>query len=109
MAVEITAPSISPSVDNKLGTNKLSNHSATDTVASPLNKTAQSGPVNTDSVSISQLAEKLHAIESNINEQAGIDQVRVEALKDAIDAGQYNIDPFRVAEKFIDFDTQFVA
>ena len=48
-------------------------------------------------------------IESNINTQPDIDGARIESLKMAIDAGQYDIDPLRVAEKLIELETQFVA
>ncbi|MBL1277393.1 MAG: flagellar biosynthesis anti-sigma factor FlgM [Ectothiorhodospiraceae bacterium] len=109
MAVDITPPSGFPSVDNKLSTSKLPNQSTTEAAAGTSSKTAHSEPARIDSVSISQTAEQLRNIESNINMQPDIDHLRVETLKDAIDAGKYNIDPFRVAEKFIDFDTQFVA
>ena len=67
------------------------------------------GTPNTDSFTVSQQAERLRVIESNINAQPDIDGTRIESLKIEIDAGRYDIDPLRVAEKLIELETQFVA
>ena len=77
-------------------------------------KTASTATINTgtstaDSFVVSQQAEKLRMIESSINNQPDVDGARVESLKIAIDAGQYDVDPARVAEKLIELEMQFVA
>ena len=64
---------------------------------------------SSDSLTLTRQAENLITLEASVNEQSGIDSGRVEDLKLAIDAGQFNIDPLRVAEKFIQFETQFLA
>lgn len=62
-----------------------------------------------DTFTVSPNAEKLRIIESNINAQPDVDGARIDSLKSAIDAGRYDIDPLRVAEKLIELEAQFVA
>lgn len=62
-----------------------------------------------DKITLTQQAEELRMIEKAINEQTDIDNERVENLKLEIDAGRYDIDTQRVAEKFIEFEMLFVA
>ena len=67
------------------------------------------GASTADSFTVSQQAESLRVIESNLNTQPDVDGARVESLKSAIDAGRYDINPLRVAEKLIELEKQFVA
>lgn len=60
-----------------------------------------------DSVSLSQSARALQALGQQDNQTQGIDQARVEQLKQAIDDGSYQVDSQRVANKMIEFDRQF--
>ncbi len=62
-----------------------------------------------DTVTLTALASQLKAIETNIGNQAIIDEPRVESLKSAINAGVYEINPLRVAEKFIQFESNFTG
>ncbi len=109
MAVEITGITTTPLSDNK--TNKAN------TTPANTNNPNNTGSVSastasaptSDTVTLTQRAEELRMIEQNVNSQTGIDSERVETLKIAIDSGRYDIDPLRVAEKLIAFETQFVA
>ncbi len=57
-----------------------------------------------DTVTLTPQASQLKNVESEINTQPVIDGERVKSLKSAIDAGMYEINPLRVAEKFIQFE-----
>ncbi len=104
MAVEITgvpgAP-ITTHQSDKIDANNAKNNSSSITVST--------GTPAADSFTVSRNAETLRMIESSINEQSDIDGARIESLKIEIDAGRYDIDPLRVAEKLIAFEIQFVA
>ena len=66
------------------------------------------GPAATttaDTVTLTPQASRLKRIESGLGAQSVIDSARVEQLRSAIDAGRYEINPLRVAEKFIQFET----
>ena len=62
-----------------------------------------------DSITLTRQAENLRSLEADINAQSAVDDERVEHLKLAISSGQFDINPRRVAEKFIQFESQFVA
>lgn len=64
---------------------------------------------NADVVTLTSQAARLQALEADINKQSVVDDNRVENLKAAIDAGNYEIDPTRVAEKFIEFEFSLSA
>lgn len=57
-----------------------------------------------DTVTLTPQASQLKGVESAINAQSVIDGERVQSLKSAIDAGVYEINTQRVAEKFIQFE-----
>ena len=61
---------------------------------------------STDSVTLTRSAVNLSMIEADINAQSEIDDKRVESLKLAIETGQYDFNPTRVAEKFLLFEMQ---
>ncbi len=66
-------------------------------------------PVPADKITLTQQAKELRMIEKAINDQTDFDNERVENLKLEIDAGRYDIDAQRVAEKLIAFEMMFVA
>lgn len=109
MAIEITGVPgtlISNNKPDKLGTTNLDIVNAkTGSSNNPTNTLSATG----DSLSVSNRAEILRALESTINAQPAIDESRVASLKTVIDAGHYDIDPSRVAEKLIAFESQIVA
>jgi len=66
-------------------------------------------PIPADKVTLTRQAEELRMIEDVINNQTDFDNNRVESLKLEIDAGRYDIDAQRVAEKLIEFEMNFIA
>ncbi len=99
MAIDITGPSISRiSGDNKSGSVESKNR---DDV--PL-KTDQQSPSRADSLTLTRDSGMLKKIEDAINGQPAGDNDRISRLKASIDSGRYNIDPARVADKFIQFE-----
>jgi negative regulator of flagellin synthesis FlgM len=112
MAVEITGITTTPLSDNKTDDSAATSssaisHSNQDSESSV--KTLASSDNSADKVTLTQQAEELRMIEKAVNEQTGIDSERVESLKLEIDSGRYDINSQRVAEKLIEFETQFVA
>lgn len=57
-----------------------------------------------DSVSLTDQAEKLRALEAKINNQPVVDTKRVEALRSAILDGTYTVDAQSTAEKMANFE-----
>lgn len=57
-----------------------------------------------DSVSLTDQAEKLRALEAKVNDQPVVDTKRVEALRSAILDGTYTVDSAKTAEKMADFE-----
>jgi len=109
MAVEITGIQGTQIPTKQAGKTDTNNVNAGDPKANSSNVNANPGSASSDSFTVSQQAERLRVIESTVNAQPDVDDTRVESLKSAIDAGQYDINPARVAEKLIALETQFVA
>ncbi len=57
-----------------------------------------------DSVSLTDQAEKLRALESSISNQPVVDTKRVESIRSAILDGSYTVDASKTAEKMADFE-----
>ncbi len=57
-----------------------------------------------DSVSLTDQAEKLRALEASISKQPVVDTKRVEAIRSAILDGSYTVDASRTAEKMANFE-----
>jgi negative regulator of flagellin synthesis FlgM len=57
-----------------------------------------------DSVSLTDQAEKLRALESSIANQPVVDTKRVEALRSAVLDGSYTVDSAKTAEKMANFE-----
>lgn len=109
MAVDITGIQGTQISTNQAEKSVTDNVNTGDSKASPSNININPGSTTSDSFTVSKQAEQLRLIESNVNAQPEMDETRVESLKSAIDAGQYDINPTRVAEKLIALETQFVA
>ncbi len=62
-----------------------------------------SGPQ--DKVSLTDTAALLQRLSDRIAEQPAFDSQRVAAIREAIASGSYEIDPARVAEKMINFES----
>lgn len=57
-----------------------------------------------DSVSLTDQAEKLRALEAKISDQPVVDTKRVDSIRSAILDGSYTIDAEKTAEKMADFE-----
>lgn len=88
---------------DKTGLNRGTNDAGQTQSASAL------GSHSTDTVTLTQQAKELRMIEKAVNEETGVDSEKVESLKFEIDTGRYDINVQRVAEKLIEFESQFVA
>jgi negative regulator of flagellin synthesis FlgM len=102
MAIEITGLPNSAINDGLDSTKTKSNNSAQ-------TETSEKTPTTTDAVTITNQASKIKALEDSVSTQSVVDIDRVAELKDAIDSGVYKVDPLRVAEKFLQFESSLVA
>lgn len=57
-----------------------------------------------DLVSLTNSAEALTALHKGVGETTPIDRQKVDAIKQALAAGEYRMDPERIAEKFIEIE-----
>jgi len=57
---------------------------------------------NRDKISLSGKAQEINELKALINDLPDIRTEKVEELKKAIDAGSYNIDSYKVAEKILE-------
>ena len=58
-----------------------------------------------DVVRLSPEAAELKALEDSLAELPAVDEARVEAIRQQIKRGEYQINPDRIAQKLIDADT----
>ncbi|MBL1140453.1 MAG: flagellar biosynthesis anti-sigma factor FlgM [Proteobacteria bacterium] len=58
-----------------------------------------------DSVSLTDQAEKLRALETSIKDQPVVDTKRVESIRSAILDGTYTVDAAKTAEKMANFES----
>ena len=99
------------------GVNSRRNHGAGDRTAQGVqrgNNTSTSHSSNTgsssnkqDSVSLTNMAERLQRLESNLAQHSEVDQSRVDHIKDSMSRGEYKVNPGRVADKMMDFEKDF--
>lgn len=61
----------------------------------------------TDSVSLSQGAQALKALEERIQKLPEVDEKRVAQIKAALESGQYRVDDLVVADKLLNLDDLF--
>ena len=59
-----------------------------------------------DEVSLSTQARRLRHIENRVADQEAFDEKRVEEIRAAIAEGRYHIDPERLAERFVELESQ---
>ena len=65
----------------------------------------ETGPSSTsDTVSVSDTAQRLRSLEASIAQLPTVDTQRVEDIRAAIANGSFEIDPARVAEKMMSFE-----
>lgn len=61
----------------------------------------KSVPVSSTTVNISDASSKIQALEAEAYQSSGFDEARVAALKEAIRAGNFQINPKLIAEKLL--------
>lgn len=108
MAIEITGlpgNNINESADSRKSAPQNATNVTTNTNANP----ASEAIASTDVITITTQAVKLKALEDSVSTQSVVDDQRVAELKSAIDSGDYQVDPLRVAEKFLQFESSLVA
>ena len=66
-----------------------------------------SSSTQNDTVSLTDMASRLHSLEKKLASQSDVDQAHVNRIRDAISRGEYRIDPDRVADKMMDFESDF--
>lgn len=71
----------------------------------PLAKQQTGKPATTDTVTLTDTASQLHMLETQIKGLPVVDMSRVEDVKRSIINGEFQIDPKRVAEKMLSFET----
>ena len=94
--------SIGPGSSNpieKMRTGNAVNASSGEATASP----------QTDSVHITQSARSLAALAQAVNDTPDIDTGRVAAVQQAIDSGQYTINPERIAARMVQLEQDLGA
>jgi negative regulator of flagellin synthesis FlgM len=108
MAVEITGVNTTPLSESKTGNTKKAD--LNELVTPRAQNEVNSVPATpADKLTLTKQAEDLLKIEDVVYAQTGIDSDRVDSLKVEIDAGRYDINVQRVAEKLLAFEAQFVA
>jgi negative regulator of flagellin synthesis FlgM len=80
---------------------KSTNKATVETQKQPVNLAADE-----DTINITGKAQDIKRATDSIASAPAVDTTRVAALKAAIDAGEYTIDPDRVAKKIMQFETQ---
>ena len=73
----------------------------------PATDTGQSSAA--DTVSLSDNAKQLGQIESKVSSSPVVDTQRVEAVKQAISEGSFEIDPAKIADKLMQFESMLKA
>ncbi len=66
--------------------------------------TGSSPQGSSDTISLTGTAQHLRRLEQGLAQQPVVDTQRVEATKQAIENGNYQIDPSRIASKMIDLE-----
>ena len=100
------------------GVNSRRNHGAgdrstqsvqrgSDSASNSQSSNTSSSASNQDSVSLTNMAERLQRLESNLAQHSEVDQTRVENIKDSMSRGEYKVNPERVADKMMDFEKDF--
>ena len=101
MTIEITGQSGNP---NSL---KAKGEGAEVSVArqEPTAPQDETGPPSTsDTVSITDAAARLQSLENTLAELPVVDTQRVEAVKQAISSGSFEVDSARIADKLLNFE-----
>ncbi|MGR2662033.1 MULTISPECIES: flagellar biosynthesis anti-sigma factor FlgM [Chromobacterium] len=95
-------------VDNS---GKLSASYSTQNKAAPRDAAANANPAasGSDSVTINPLASRLSAVESKVSGDSGFDAGKVAAIKSAIAAGTFSVNPEKIADGLIASTKELLA
>jgi len=77
-----------------------------DTAKSAKDSTTNAAPMS-DKVTLTDTAAKLKALEMELANQPMVDDSKVKDMQNVINSGNYKIDPERVADKMINFESAF--
>jgi len=104
IAVNSVGTSIIPDLESKLTAN--ANINDVNDGNTTVSRDDASARQKTDQVSITPSAAKLQAVEKKLASLPVVDQARVDKLKSAVESGEYQIDTQRIAEKFLQFESE---
>ncbi len=97
-------------VDNTSSQARMATEALEATKAStpkPQDKGATGQPVtgSSDKVSLTSEAAQMHALESEIAQLPVVDTKRVQEVQNALATGSFQVDPAKVAEKMLNFES----
>jgi negative regulator of flagellin synthesis FlgM len=75
--------------------------------ANTTSRTPMGGQSGQDKVSLTDMASRLKSLENKLAEQPDVDQARVDRVRTALARGEYRVNPDRVADKMMDFESGF--
>ena len=76
----------------------------------PTSKQRETGKTSTsDTVSLTESARQLQALEAQVNSQPVVDTQRVEAARQSIDRGTYQVQPDVISQKLLQFEAMMPA
>jgi negative regulator of flagellin synthesis FlgM len=101
MAVDITG--LGASNPAKVGENSTKNR--VDDGNGQTTRSNNQAQQHADVVTITPSAAKLQAVEQKLASIPVVDQARVDQLRNAIESGQYKVDPQRTAEKLLQMES----
>lgn len=96
---------------NRAATNSVNNHSSTGPQASDTaDVTAKSGngSGSEDTVSLSSRSQQVIELQQHLNSSTGIDQARVDAIKQQIAEGNYPLDAEKIAENMLKLEQSLI-
>ncbi len=105
MPIEINNQTNSP----RLNTRESSSSQRTPAESAGKAQTAEATSINSDSVRLTGTAAMIQEIQSRIANLPVVDSGRVEAIKEALNNGTYQINPDSVAEKLMNFEAELSA
>ena len=74
------------------------------TVQSQAQTHSSSSPQAKDSVTLTQQAQQLHKSNDKLTNTSSINQEKVESIRKAIEAGEYKVDPQKLAQNLAKFE-----
>ncbi len=97
---------------NRAATNSVNNHSSTGPQASDAaaDVTAKSGngSGSEDTVSLSSRSQQVIELQQHLDSSTGIDQARVDAIKQQIAEGNYPLDAEKIAENMLKLEQSLI-